>query len=697
MFHPGSVAVIGASGEEGSVGNDVAKNIVEGLYEGDVFLVNPRIEELFGKKVYADVDDIAHTIDLAIIIVPAKIVATVLTQCGEKGIHSVIVISAGFRESGNIAREEELSDIAKKYNMALLGPNCLGILNPHIGLNASFAPLVPKKGNIAFLSQSGALCASVLDWAKEQGIGFSKFISTGNKTVLEERLLLEYLMNDEETDVIALYAEDLRQIDAFIEFMQTSGKKKPVIILKSGKTKEGSMASASHTGALAGNDETYDAIFRQSGILRVSGVEELFWAMKIFSLYDNTFEKGDVAVITNAGGPGVLATDALSEQGIIMAELSQETKNKLRESFPLAASVINPVDILGDAHADRYEKALEYILKDEAVYAVCVILTPQTMTAVKETAQVIIKKSKETNKIILPVFMGKNLVSEGVALLEKEGLYVAGNPNEAGFVLGLIEKRRQFLKKNAESDRVSGEYFSTQKINDSRLILSNFQQKNILELPEAYASPFLESLGFHMLRSKIVENAQEALSFAQEIGQKVVLKIVSPDILHKTDVGGVRVGIPIQDVVREFENMGEVVRMNAPYARIDGIMVMEMAPEKGLHMVVGAKRDKVLGSIIMVGLGGVYVEVFKDVSFGVLPIFRQDIIDMIHSLRSFPILEGARGGEILDKDSLIETVFRIAHIMEIFPEIREIDINPLLVCQKGEGSIIMDSRVVLTT
>ena len=695
MLCPESIVVIGASGEEGSVGNDIAKNIVEGSYQGKVFLVNPKIKTLFGKTVYADIDDVPETADLALIIVPAKIVPDVLVQCGEKGIRSVIVISAGFREAGNVAREEDVVEIAHKYGMALLGPNCLGILNPHIQLNASFAPLTPKGGNIAFLSQSGALCASVLDWAKEHGVGFSKFISTGNKAVLDERVLLEYLIEDEKTDVIALYIEDLRQTDRLIDLLQTSGRKKPVIVLKSGKTKEGSRASASHTGALAGSDEAYDALFRQSGIIRVSGTQELFWAMEAFSLYGENYAENGAVVITNAGGPGVLATDALSECGVVMRDLSLELKNEMRSFFPPAASVNNPIDVLGDAHADRYEKALDCALRDDSVQAVCIILTPQTMTEVTKTAQIIAEKSQTTRKIILPVFMGDELVHEGVSLLKEVGLYVAGHPNEAGFVLGLFEKRRKFLQKSFFQEKTKEAYFSSETVEDFRLSLNGFGERGITEIPEAYASPFLEKLGFQTLRSKTVTTSQDALLFAQEIGEKIVLKIVSPDILHKSDVGGVRVGVSLENVVKEFESMGETVRFRAPHAKIEGIMVMEMAPERGLHMVVGAKRDDALGPILMVGLGGVYVEVFRDVSFGVLPLYRHDAQEMISNLRSFPILNGARGGDVLDTNALIDVLLSVASMMELFPEIRELDINPLLVREKGKGCILLDSRLVL--
>ena len=694
LFSPQSIAVVGASTQKGNVGNDVLKNIIESGYEGEVYPVNPKGGELYGKKVLRDIQEVPEGVDLAIIIVPARVVSDVLEVCGKKKIPSAIVISAGFREAGNLDAEKELMEIAKKYSITLLGPNCLGIINPHHKLNASFAPLTPKKGNVAFLSQSGALCASILDWAREEGLGFSKFVSTGNKVVVDERVLLEYFLEDAETDLIALYVEDLRASDALIAFLKNARGRKPIIVLKSGRTEEGAHASASHTGALASSDETYNAIFRQGGMLRVQNTKELFIAMKTFSRSSRQIRGKDIAIITNAGGPGVLTSDALSHYGLRLALLKPETKETLKGALPSAASVRNPIDVLGDARADRYKKALEEVIGDDTVFGVCVILTPQAMTQSDETAHHIVEIQKETQKPIVAVFMGWELVNNARNILEKNGILVAEHPQEGAFMLSLLEKQGAIRETfRQDSCEVSHAKFDT---NSVEKILQDARSKHIEALPEAYALPIFESCGFTTLTSSVFKTPQEAQEFAKTISGDVVLKIVSPDILHKTDVGGIRVGVRDKDVADVYKEMMKEVRQKAQGARIDGIMVVEMAPKEGVQMVVGAKRDPSLGPVIMLGLGGIYVEVLKDVSFGVLPICKSDILSMMESLQSFPLLDGARGGEKMDTEAFAEDVLKIVKMMLEFEEIEEIDINPLSVLPYGKGTLLMDSRITLS-
>ena len=696
LFHPQSIAIIGASSHKGNVGNDVLKNIVESGFQGEIFPINPKVKELYGKKVYSDIGEITSPIDLTIIIIPAKMVNDVLKQCGEKNISSVIVISAGFREAGNAFLEREIIQTAKKYHIELLGPNCLGIINPHISLNASFAPITPQKGNVAFLSQSGALCASVLDWAQEENIGFSKFISTGNKAVIDEYALLEYLMRDEQTDVIALYIEDLQNAREMMEFLRKIVKKKPIIVLKSGKTDEGLQASASHTGALAGSDDVYNAVFRQSGIIRVSDTQELFLAIKTFSLYANHIPEGkNVAVITNAGGPGVLLTDDLAQRGLRLAVFSEETRNAFSEGLPSASNISNPVDVLGDALADRYALALEKTLADSFVHMGIVLLTPQTMTEVEKTAQNIVEAFKMNTKPIVAVFMGGNLVVPGREILQKHGVLVAKHPHEGSFMLSLLYQWKEICHRHKYTS-YSYEDLQEDARKKVREIIEKARLKKITGLPEAYALPLFEEFGFKTLTSYLAKNPQEAKHYAQEIGGSVVLKIVSSDILHKTDVGGIRVGVSSEDVEQEYEEMIVRVLRNAPSVHIDGVMIVQMAPQEGIQMVVGARRDPVLGSMVMVGLGGIYVEILKDVSFGVTPFGYEDALFMIRSLRTFPLLEGARGGEKLDTEALLHSTLLVGRMMEEVPEIQELDINPLLVLPEGKGTIAMDGRISLS-
>lgn len=697
------MAVVGASHDAGSVGNDVAKNILEGGFEGEVFFVNPKGGELFGKNVSASIAEIARPVDLAVIITPAKVVPDVLRECGKRGVVAAIVISAGFRESGHGELEEEIVRIAEEYGIALLGPNCLGILVPGIALNASFAPLMPTSGSVAFLSQSGALCASVLDWAREYGMGFSAFVSTGNKAAVAERELLEYFLQDESTSAIAMYVEDLRETQELVTLLQTKNiRNKPVIVLKSGTTDEGRQASASHTGALAGSDEAYEALFRQAGIIRVRDTRELFLAIRTFSVFaGNESAVSRAAVVTNAGGPGVLATDALAEAGLALANLSEDAQETLRSKLPAAASVANPVDVLGDADAGRYEDALSVLLADNSTDAILVVLTPQTMTETVETAKVIASAKEKTKKPIVTAFLGAGLVRKGVETLRRGGVLTFGHPRDAVSSLSMLSRRGDGKPNGDVSDthaRDRGRFENEHEaeLEDVRGRVSSYRGQGISEIGETKALPILEQFGFRTLRTEVASSAQEAREFAEFMGEKVVLKIVSPDILHKSDVGGVRVGVVAESIEEAYEGLLVDVAKRAPEANIEGVAVVEMAPESGSQMVLGMKRDGALGPVVMAGLGGIYVETIRDVAFGVLPLTKSDAMAMIRSLRTFPMLDGARGGRKLDIEAFAEAIVRMAELSRAVPEIVEIDINPLLVLPEGEGILALDGRMAFS-
>ena len=697
------MAVVGASHDAGSVGNDVAKNILEGGFEGEVFFVNPKGGELFGKNVSASIAEIARPVDLAVIITPAKVVPDVLRECGKRGVVAAIVISAGFRESGHGELEEEIVRIAEEYGIALLGPNCLGILVPGIALNASFAPLMPTSGSVAFLSQSGALCASVLDWAREYGMGFSAFVSTGNKAAVAERELLEYFLQDESTSAIAMYVEDLRETQELVTLLQTKNiRNKPVIVLKSGTTDEGRQASASHTGALAGSDEAYEALFRQAGIIRVRDTRELFLAIRTFSVFaGNESAVSRAAVVTNAGGPGVLATDALAEAGLALANLSEDAQETLRSKLPAAASVANPVDVLGDADAGRYEDALSVLLADNSTDAILVVLTPQTMTETVETAKVIASAKEKTKKPIVTAFLGAGLVRKGVETLRRGGVLTFGHPRDAVSSLSMLSRRGDGKPNGDVSDthaRDRGRFENEHEaeLEDVRGRVSSYRGRGISEIGETKALPILEQFGFRTLRTEVASSAQEAREFAEFMGEKVVLKIVSPDILHKSDVGGVRVGVVAESIEEAYEGLLVDVAKRAPEANIEGVAVVEMAPESGSQMVLGMKRDGALGPVVMAGLGGIYVETIRDVAFGVLPLTKSDAMAMIRSLRTFPMLDGARGGRKLDIEAFAEAIVRMAELSRAVPEIVEIDINPLLVLPEGEGILALDGRMAFS-
>ncbi|MEI8103540.1 MAG: acetate--CoA ligase family protein [Candidatus Moraniibacteriota bacterium] len=695
VFEPKSIAIIGASTHVGTVGNDIVKNLVEQGYAGEIFPVNPKATELYGRKCYADISEVpSETVDLAVIVIPAIAVPGAVEEAAKtKHIQAAVVISAGFKEMGNVELEQQLAAVANQYGVALVGPNCLGSLNPYISMNASFAKTMPSKGSIAFVSQSGALCTAILDYAQSLGLGFSRFVSVGNKAILDEEKFLEYFEQDEATKVIAMYVEDLKNPRSFLRLARriTHGANaKPIVVIKSGRTQAGSNAVASHTGSLAGSDTMYDALFAQAGILRVETIDELFGVLQILSM--NEFSKGkQVAIITNAGGPGVLATDALVENGLELAKLSEATQTKLHSFLPPAANTHNPVDVLGDALADRYASALEVVSKDAGVDSLLVLLTPQSMTEIEATAEAIVSVKETTKKPIAVSLMGSDLVQPGNDILLRHSIATFRFPEEGADALAMLSRSAEIM---AEPEP---EAFTFNDINQSevRAIFDRATSEGKKQLPEAEAVPVFEAYGFRTLRSVIVRSAEEAREQASTFASKVVFKIVSPDILHKSDVGGVRLNIEPKDFVEAYDTLMHVVSERAPEARLEGALIVEMAPGNGVEMVLGCVKDPLFGHMAMIGLGGILVEILKDVSFGMTPLDRATVVRMIDGLKARKILDGVRGGAALDIEALVEAVGRLSQLLTDFPEIKELDINPLLILPKGQGTILLDARVVL--
>lgn len=696
LFYPKSIAVIGASREEKTVGNDVVRNLLTQGYEGNVFLVNPKADQLYGQKVYADTLDIPSPIDLAVVAVPAAYVIETVQAAQKKGARAVIVLSAGFKEVGNEDLENELAQVCSKLQLTLVGPNCLGVMNPEIYMNASFAAVAPPQGNVAFVSQSGALCSAILDYAQDLGIGFSKFLSVGNKADVDELKLLSYFAQDSQTKVIALYAEQLENAPELIEAVrsiQQGENPKPVIILKSGKTKEGTEAVASHTGSLSGGDTAYTALFEQSGMIRAESIRELFDYLQIFS--KNEFlPVNTVAVVTNAGGPGVITTDAVIESDLEMAELTPETVQALKSFLPSAASTHNPIDMLGDAQSDRYLKTLETVVNDNQVDALLVLLTPQSMTDVQETAQAIVQIKQKTNKPIAVSFLGRKAVAEGAMKIKEANIVMTPFPEQAAQALSALS---QFSRQKSERD------FSSFKFTDVdqrrvRSILDSATSEKRKTLLGKEAIDILQAYGFPFLRTAHAHSAPEAASVIREmVGEqgRCAMKIRSGDISHKSDVGGVMLNISSAQAPESFQKMMEQVKQNAPEAKIDGVTLMEMAPENGVEVIVGMSKAPGLGTLVMVGLGGIYVEVFKDVSFGFVPLTKHDSERMIQRLRASKILEGTRGNSPADTEKLQECLGRLSQLASDFPEIIELDINPLLVLSQGKGVVALDARIVL--
>ncbi|NMB56814.1 CoA-binding protein [Candidatus Beckwithbacteria bacterium] len=693
LFNPQSIAVIGASTKEKTVGNDIAKNLATGGFTGKVFLVNPNADELFGLKVYHDISEINENIDLLIICIPAQFVPQVIAQTAKNNVKAVAVISAGFKEAGNYELETELVRVCKQNNIALIGPNCLGVINPQIKLNASFAALMPAAGNVAFISQSGALCTSVIDYARNMKIGFSKFISIGNKADVDELGLIEYLSSDPDTKVILIYAESLNNSQRLIELCKkvTKGTNpKPIIILKSGKTQAGASAIASHTGSLSSGDSAYQALFSQAGIIRANSISELFNYAQIFS--KNTLKKMDnVAIVTNAGGPGVVTTDEVVENGMNLAKISEETEAKLKQNLPPAANTHNPIDLLGDAKADRYEIALQNLVLDQNVDGIIVVLTPQSMSEIEATAQAIIKVKQTTDKPITVCFMGKESVASGVNLLQQNNVATTEFPEAAAKSLATLGK---FVNQSQISNN---EYFYFDDINKEKVrqIFDTARQNGQNSFPESQALEIFQAYNFPLLKSKQAHNADEVQNIADEFNCNMAMKIVSPDILHKSDVGGVILNINKDNIRQKFAEIMTTVSQHKPEAKLEGVLLMEMAPENGVEVILGANKDPMLGSMIMFGLGGIYVEVFKDVVFGIAPITRQDAQKMLQSIKSKKIFDGVRGKAEMDKEKIIECLGRLSCLLADFPEITELDINPLMVLPKGEGVRVLDGRIVI--
>lgn len=693
LFYPHAIAIVGASRKEKTVGNDVVKNLVQQGYAGGIYPVNPSAEELYGKKVYAKLADIPESIDLAVIAVPAKFVPQVVREAAAQGARAAVVISAGFKEIGNTELEQELATTCAECGVSLVGPNCLGVINSEIKMNASFAATMPDVGNVAFVSQSGALCTAVLDYAKELGIGFSKFISIGNKADVDELKLIQHLAEDPKTSVIALYVEQLTEATKLINVIRSTTKghkQKPIIMIKSGRTAAGASAVASHTGSLSGGDAAYTALFNQSGVIRARTISELFEFAKIFS--KNKLQKlENVAIITNAGGPGVLTTDEVTDNGLQLATLSEETQAALRAVLPPAASVKNPVDVLGDAVSERYEQALKIVEQDENVDGLIVVLTPQSMTEVEATAQAIIQLRKTSGKPIAVSFMGHEIVKPGVELMKQAGIVTTNFPEQAAKAMAVFSQFYTWSQTNAGSVRS----FDDVDKEAVRAIFARAKANGQTSFPEAQALEILAAYRFPLLASHRATSASQAAQSLKGDERTYAMKIVSPDILHKSDVGGVMLHVTAQTVEKRYEEMMATVASHMPQARLEGVLLMEMAPQNGIELILGVNQVPGLGTMIMFGLGGIYVEVFKDVNFAFAPVTEADARSLITKLRSSALFAGVRGQAPIDIEAVVESICRLSQLVSDFPEIIELDINPLLGLPVGQGAKVLDARVVI--
>ena len=689
LFNPQSVSVVGASTKPGSVGNDIVKNIIS-QFPGDIYLINPKAETLFDRPCYPNLSAVGKTIDLMVVVVPALSVPAVLEEGGKLGIKAAIVISAGFKEAGNVELEKQVQEVSARYGIILIGPNCLGIIHPAAKLNASFAAFTPAVGDVAFISQSGALCTAVLDLATNMGIGFSKFVSIGNKAVIDEADLLDYLNQDKDTRVVGIYAEQLakpqRLMTKFRELAQAEPPT-PVIVLKSGRTSAGAGASASHTGALAGNDAAYSALFDQSGVVRADTAEELFNYIKIFR--NNPIKPAQrVAVVTNAGGPGVLAVDMLSAAGLTVAPLSAQTRQKLAKVLPPAANTNNPIDVLGDAPAIRYQEVLEILEQDKDIDSFLVILTPQSMTEIEASAHAVVAFKKRSHRPVATAFMGHELTETGQRILRDGGVAAYSFPEDAAQSLAALNSFFEYRKRPSDNPKK----FSNLHPEIVSNIFAQADKEGVTAFPEAAALPIFAAYGLPTPPNFLVTNKEEAEKVAKKLKVPMALKISSQDILHKNDSGGVMLDVLPEEIKDSYERLIKRVSEKHPKAKIKGATITPMI-KGGVELILGSVQDPALGDTLMIGLGGIYVEILKDVAFGLNPLTASDVKRMLSKLKAKNILDGARGHKAFDQEAIIDCVLRLAKLVADFPRIKELDINPLVVHE--QGAMILDGRIII--
>src|SRR2546422_454806 len=692
LFSPKSIAVIGASNRQRSVGRAAFTNILLNEYTGTVYPVNPKEHSISGVRAYPSVLDLPETVDLAVVIVPAPIVPSVVEESGKKGVKGLVIISAGFKEVGpdGAELERQVSSIAQKYSMRMIGPNCLGVINadPNVRLNASFASGMPVEGSIAFASQSGALGEAVLDYASGENIGFSKFISMGNKADVNENDILEYLRTDPMTKVILLYIEDIIDGRKFVDTVSRVTEEKPIIAVKAGVSPEGAKAASSHTGALAGSDEAYNAILKQSGVIRVESIIDLFDYARAFA--KQPLPRGNrVAIITNGGGPGIMATDASVRYGLQIAQFSEATKNKLRAGLPKEASVNNPIDLVGDAQSDRYELALQ-ALQDQSVDCGLVLLTPQAMVDLKKVAETIASVGPKSGKTILASLLGLGDVTPAVGVLESNGVPNYSFPESAVRALAAMYEYQRWI----ERPRTQIKHFDVD-IGKAQEIIYGAKRAGLTNLPQDDALRILSTYGLPVIKTETASSKAEAGAAAKIIGYPVAMKIISPDVVHNIDIGGGKLDLNTdQDVSEAYDEILKNVKARIPNARIGGVLLQEYLTG-GTETIIGIHRDPKFGPLLMFGLGGIYVEAYRDVSFRLAPIRELSADNMISQIRGSKILQGFRGQPPADTKTIAECIERLSQLSIDLPDVTELDVNPLVAF--ANGCKALDARVIITS
>ena len=696
IFRPKRIALIGVSNNPDSVAGIALKNLVGGGFQGVVYPINPKYEAVMGISCYPDIKSVPKTPDLAVIATAGHRVPGLIRECGEAGILGIIIMSAGFKESGDAGRkleEQVKAEVAKYEGMRVIGPNCLGIIVPGFKLNVSFAASMPKKGNVAFISQSGALCTSALDWAIEQNIGFSYFVSIGNTMDVGFGDLIDYFGQDPNTKSIVLYVESITFAREFMTAARAFARKKPIIVYKAGRYPESAAAAASHTGAMASEDNIYDAVFERAGIARVYDIGDIFNFTDLIS--KRNIPKGSkLAIVTNAGGPGVMATDMLISKGGGLTKLSDATMDKLDEVLPPFWSHGNPVDVIGDATPERFAQATEIVLQDEKVDAVLVILTPQAMTEPTRTAEAVAKISEHHSKPILAAWMGGKSMQEGKKIFMKKGIAVYQTPEDAIRAFMTLAHYSQNLNILFETPRdIPVSFKMDRKKVRKEFTSEHFNKETILS--EDVSKKLIDAYGIKTTRPQIASSALKAADIANKIGYPVVIKIQSPDITHKSDVGGVVLDIKDENTVwMTYKNMTGSIKKRMPEATIEGVSVQPMFRAKdAVELILGIKKDPVFGTSMMIGMGGTAAELFMDKSLGFPPLNETLALRMIKNLKIYPLLRGYRGSTPKAIDKLIEIMIRMSYLAADYPEIAELDINPLLVTP--DDAVALDARIVL--
>jgi len=687
FFSPESVAVIGASKTPGKIGNAIVKNMIGSGYSRDIYPVNPREKEIEGLKCYPDIASLENKVDLAIISVPAAGAVKVAEQCGRAGVKSLVVVSAGFKEVGKegLALEKELVRKCRDYGMRLLGPNCVGMMDTHVPINASFSEGFPAAGNIAFISQSGAMLVAILDWSKSSGIGFSKIISLGNKADLTESDFIGDAADDPNTRVILCYIEDIADGKHFLKIAREASAKKPVIILKSGTSQAGAQAASSHTGALAGSNLAYDTAFRQSGIIRASTMADLFDLAVAFS--SQPVPGGSrVAVVTNAGGPGIVTTDSIENTGLTMSRFSKNTIESLRSGLPGESNIYNPVDVLGDAKTDRFRLAMNSVLADENVDSMVVLICPTAVTEAEETARSIVEAHRSRpDKPVFAAMMGGESLAGGSGVLSAAGVPSYIFPETA---VSVISGMTRYSRLRQTSEAPAAEKISGTDPGMVEEAFAKVREEGRLVLLGSESYLVARAYGIPAAPVRLAASPDEAADIAGEMGYPLVLKVASPKILHKTDVGGVKIGIKNAEEVRKgFVEIMENVHRHFPKTAIHGIEIQKMMP-KGTELIIGMSRDLQFGPLMAFGLGGIYVNLLKDVAFRLAEgLTRQEVLAMISETKASTLLRGYRGEEPADIEAIIDIILRTAALVTDFPTIAEMDINPVFAYSKGASAL----------